>query len=191
MADITNEIVKKMRDYENRIERLEKIEQPRGANYTWASIAAASITATAGGIGAGVVADLRTAHDGLYIHVDEVAATPGLNFIVDFTGVTEFSLVHIIGTYDGSATHSIGIQLYYWVGTTWHTWDSMQTGQEDTTTAGGYILDSHDFTVPSSAPYIGTGADAGKVRVRFYHTMGGNASHDLWLDIVELVSLGW
>ena len=30
------------------------------------------------------------------------------------------------------------------------------------------------------------GGDDGDVRVRFYHTMAGNAAHDLYLDVVAL-----
>ncbi len=53
-------------------------------------------------------------------------------------------------------------------------------------TAGEYTLQNMSFFLPSDTNYIGTGGDAGDVRVRFRHTSMGNATHDLDIDVVAL-----
>lgn len=134
----------------------------------------------------GAVATLQTFGDGSFLKVDEAAATPGMDLIVDFVSVTAFTWVNVVAAYDGQATHGVGIQLYNWVNGAWDTFDALQTGGFDVTTAGGYVLVNHDFLVVNDAAYIGTGGSAGQVRMRFYHTMAGNASHDLWVDVCAL-----
>jgi hypothetical protein len=54
------------------------------------------------------------------------------------------------------------------------------------TTAGQEVICNESFFVPSDTNFIGTGGDAGKVRVRFVHPMSGNASHDIYIDVVAL-----
>ena len=149
----------------------------------WTKYTANSVTITVGGADAtSVVANLRTAFDGLFFHLDEVAATPGINLIIDFVNVTAFDWVQALDVYAGSATHACAIQLYNWITTTWDTFNASQDGQHDIATAGGYVMDNHSFFVPVNANYI----SAGQVRVRYYHTMAGSASHDLYLDCVAL-----
>ena len=154
----------------------------------WAKITANAVSIeNAHGVITGAVATLQTAHDGSFLEVAEEAETPGIEFLVDFINVTAFNWVNIIGFYDANTTtHAIAIQLYNWVQTRWDTFDSMQKQVGDISTGDGYILGNHDFIVASDIEYVGTSGDAGKVRVRFYHTMGGAAAHDLRLDVVAL-----
>ena len=157
------------------------------ARIDWAKYTANSVTVTVGGTDAtSVVANLRTAFDGLFFHLDEVAAAPAIDLIIDFINVTAFNWVQTLDVYKGSATHAVAIQLYNWITATWDTFNAAQSGQFDVTTAGGYIVDNHSFFVPSDTNYIGTGGSAGQVRVRYYHTMGGSAAHDLYIDCVAL-----
>jgi len=157
------------------------------ARIDWAKITANSVTITAGGTDAtSVVASLQTAFDGNFFHLDEVAATPGIDLIIDFINVTAFNWVQALDVYAGSASHAVAIQLYNWITTTWDTFNAAQDGQHDIATAGGYIMDNHSFFVPSDTNYIGTGGSAGQVRVHYYHTMSGTASHDLYIDVVAL-----
>jgi hypothetical protein len=156
------------------------------ARIDWTKITANSVTLTAGTTPASLVADLQTAHDGNFYHIDEAAATPGLDLIVDFVSVTAFNWVNAISCYTGSTSHAVAVQLYNWSTTTWDTFHCAQDAQCDVSTAGGYILCNQDFFVPSDTNYIGTGGNAGQVRVRFYHTMAGNAAHDLDIDVVAL-----
>ena len=167
------------------------ISQAGTARRNWVKYTANSLDPLAPGeadIGTltGTVANLQTAHDGSFLAVQEATGTPGIRQVVQFTSVTAFNWVNVIAQYDGTATHALAVQLYNWAQTRWDTFDALQSGQEDVTNADGYILCNHDFTVPDDAEYIGTGGDAGKVWVRFYHTMAGNASHDLYIDVCAL-----
>jgi len=158
------------------------------ARIDWAKITANAVSIeNSHGVITGAVATLQTAHDGNFLEVAEEAETPGIEFLVDFVSVVAFNWVNIFGFYDANTTtHALAIQLYNYTQTRWDTFDCMQKQIGDTTTANGYITCNHDFIVPDDTEYIGTGGDAGKVRVRFFHTMGGNAAHDLRLDVVAL-----
>lgn len=122
--------------------------------------------------------DLQHLFDGRIYHLNEVTGVPGIDLIVDFVGIDKFDYVQIISNYDGSATHTVMIQLYDWDGAAWVDWDA-NAGIEQAHT-------QHSFWVPCGVNYVGTGADAGKVRVRFYHPASGNASHDLYIEGVVL-----
>jgi len=152
----------------------------------WTKKTAASVTITAGGTDASsVVANLQTENDGNIFHLDEAAATPGIDFYVEFTSITAFNWVLIRGNYSGGSTHAIGILLYDWVAAAWKHKSCIQDMVYDTT-AGQEVICNESFFVPSDTNFIGTGGDAGKVRVRFVHPMAGNASHDLYIDVVAL-----
>jgi hypothetical protein len=167
-----------------RVDLLEKIGYPKVVGN---KIAAASVTMTAG-TSASAVGDLQTAFDGAFYTWTEAAATPGQDVTVEFTNVSYFRWVQIIGDYDGGTTHGVAIQLRNWAGGagSYHTFDAFQSGVHDITTANGNVLNNHTFWVPGTTTYIGTGGDAGKVQVRFYHPMAGNASHHVYLDVVAL-----
>ncbi len=136
-----------------------------------------SITLSSG-TSSGTVEDLKTAFDGNIYHVDEVAATPGQNLIIDFVNVSSFRRVTVLFNYVGSSTHTITVQLYNW---TTEDWDSFTSalGIEQT------IVD-HSFNVENYRNYIGTDANKGRVRVRLYHSQSGNTSHDGYIDEIAL-----
>ena len=54
------------------------------------------------------------------------------------------------------------------------------------TTKKEYVLPTGQNYEIVDVDYIGTGGDAGKVLVRFYHTMAGNSAHDLDICCVKL-----
>lgn len=151
----------------------------------WQKIIANSLTLVAGSSESSL-SDLQTAHDGNFYHVDEVAATPGQNLIIDFVDVTAFNWVDTLCCYTGGSTHAVAIQVYNWAQTRWDTFGGQQNDVCDITTSNGYILTNHSFFIPDDTEYIGTGDDEGDVRVRFYHTMTGNGSHDMDIDVVAL-----
>jgi hypothetical protein len=62
----------------------------------------------------------------------------------------------------------------------------MQNDVSDIENVGGYILGNYQFTVFDDTNYIGSGVNLGNVKIRFYHTMSGNASHKLYIDEVSL-----
>ena len=122
--------------------------------------------------------DLQHLFDGNVYHLNEVTGVPGQDLIVDFVGVDKFNYVQILSNYNGSATHTVRIELYDWDGATWVRWNA-SVGIEQ-------AISNHSFWVPCGANYVGTGADAGKVRVRFYHPATGDAAHDLYIEGVVL-----
>ena len=124
------------------------------------------------------VADLQVAHDGNIYHITESTGVPGQNLIVDFVGVYGFNKVNIIAHYDGTATHSITIQLYNWGTTSWDDYNTM-LGIEKT-------MVDHSFSVFLPGNYIGKDINDGRVRVRLIHTQSGNTSHDGYIDTVAL-----
>jgi hypothetical protein len=142
-------------------------------------VTADTITLTTG-TSADTVTDLQAFYDNLEYHINEETGAPGQDLIVDFVSVTKFNYVMIHAYYLGAATHSITIQLYDWASSSWADWSSMYSGQ---------TVRDYSFYVPCGANYIGTGGDAGKVRVRFVHTQSGNASHDSFLEGVALYNL--
>lgn len=153
--------------------------------FVWQKFTADSVTLSAG-TSSDDVTDLQTAHDGNFYTIAEETGAPGQNLIVDFVSVTGFTWVNVIAQYEGADNHGIALQLYNWSTDAWDTFDAIETGYADITTVDGYILANHDFIVPSDTNYIGTGANDGDVRVRWYHTASGNASHDSHIDVVAL-----
>jgi len=144
-----------------------------------AEFTANSITLDAGS-SSDALADLQVFNDGNEYHIDEAAATPGIDLKVDFIAVDAFQRVAINGVYVGAlTTHAVSIQLYDWINTAWVTFNTAHP-------RGVNIKEDLSFNVPDYKNYVGTGSDVGEVRVRFNHTMGGNASHDLYIEYVAL-----
>ena len=115
----------------------------------------------------------------MYALVEETGS-PGIHLEVEFVGVTALKYVSILGAYNGSASHYVHVQIYNFNTTSWElctSFDSHGTVES---------WEDYGFAVPNGTNYIGTGADDGDVRLRFYHPVNGNASHDLELDEVAL-----
>jgi len=162
------------------------LSQAGTARINWAKKTAASVTIAAGGTDASsVVANLQTENDGNIFHLDEASATPAIDFYVEFTSITAFNWVQIRAEYVGSSTHAIGILLYDWVAGAWKHKNALQDGEYDTT-AQQEVIANLSFFVPTDTVFIGTGGNAGKVRVRFVHPAAGSAAHDLYVDVVAL-----
>ena len=133
-----------------------------------------SVTLTAG-TSTSTVADLTTLLDGVVYHIDEAAATPGQHLECTFAGVERIDWLLTRLWYDGTATHSIRVQLYNYVTAAWDTYLTVPTGIDYTT---------FNALVKDATNYISSGA----AKVRFYHSEAGNASHNLDIDYVALVS---
>jgi len=151
---------------------------PAPTKITASSITLTNITAQAGS----VVADLQTANDGNIFEAHETLNNPGQNIIIDFVNVTAFNRVNFLGTYEGSTSHSTEIELWNWITSAWDHFNAMQSGFSNV----GTVMSNYDFIVPSGTNYIGTGADAGEVRVRMCHPMNGIADHEWFIDVVAL-----
>jgi len=149
----------------------------------WTKIQADSVTLN-DGTSSDAVADLRTANDGNTYQVNEAAGTPGIQLIVDFINVDNFNFVRVLGTYDGSATHNVDIEIYNWTTDAWDKIDCMQSGESNS----GASFGNHDcFASADTSDYIGVdSSEEGDVRIRFNHPIAGNAAHDLYLNEVSL-----
>lgn len=152
---------------------------------SWTKYTADSVTLVEG-TSTSSVTDLQTSNDGNYYHIDESANTPGINLIVDFVSVEHFRRVNIVACYVGSDTHAIAVQIYNWSTTGWDTFTSIQDHYCDLTTSDGKILTNFDIDIYDEVNYIGSGANEGEVRMRFYHTPSGNAAHNFDIDVVAL-----
>jgi len=133
----------------------------------------ASVTLNAGSSTDGV-ADLQTPLDGNVYHVDEAAATPGIDLECNFTGIVRIRSIFVRAYYVGGTTHAIRLQLYNYNTAGYDTIHTLNTG-----------LDVEQFLL--ELPVIDTNyISAGAAKVRFYHTEMGNASHDMYVDYVAL-----
>lgn len=142
-----------------------------------------SIT-TVTGTGAGALATIQTKYDDSYYHVDEVVG--GMEVIFDFENVTGFNRFEVSYYYAGSSAHlGIANEIYNWTTTSWDRYSfcpyfstQQLTLREDMCTK--------QTMVPDDVDYIGTGGDAGNVRIRLMHYKGGNGAHDLDIDFIAL-----
>lgn len=154
-------------------------------NLSWATLSfgdlslvytsATSVTLNTGS-SASVVADLQTMLDGNVYHIDEVAGVPGFDLEVNFTSIAEISAIYWRAYYNGTATHGCRVQLYNYNTTTWDTYFTELGDELD------YSV--HFIPVQDDSDYI----SSGNAKIRFYHTESGNASHDMYIDYVALVS---
>ena len=139
-------------------------------------IAANGVTLS-GATSSDVVADLQTAHDGNLYTVDEAAGSSGQSLVVDFTGVEAFNWVQILGRYQGSSSHVLGIHLEVspFDGSTWHQYGAIYDQVAD------WCRENHGFFVPDDSVYINSGV----VKVKVDHP-SGNSAHDWIFDEIAL-----
>jgi hypothetical protein len=159
------------------------ISQAGTARHNFTKYTANSITLD-DGASSDTVSDLQTAHDGNVYRLEETATTPGFDLIVDFVSVTAFNKVFILASYEGSSSHGGSITLYNWNTTSWDSW--ADTAHKEYSASTPRLIGNESFRVWDDTNYIGTGGDAGKVRVRFHHPDAGNVAHDLYIDVCAL-----
>jgi hypothetical protein len=149
------------------------------ARIDWTKITANGVTLGDGPpTSADSVSDLQTAHDGNTYAVSEIAGNAGQNLIVDFTGVTAFNWVQILGRVADQAGHCLTVQLEItpFNDSAWHTYHVMKDQNADQN------FENYSFFVPDDSAYINSGA----VKIRFIHEMNGNANDDWVYDVVAL-----
>ena len=135
-----------------------------------------AVTLNTGTGTAGDVDSFATALDGDTYDVDEVTGTPGFDIELDFTGVSSFDELRIRMAYNGTSAHIVHLLLYNYDTT------SYDTVAQLLGTDGEFVWSV--VPVPNSTSYISSGA----VNAKIYHTTAGNASHDVSIDYVALVS---
>jgi len=162
-----------------------KIKTTKIPVITFTKITANAVTLVAGTTPSSLVADLQTRFDGDLYHIDEVAAAPGMDLIIDFISVTAFNWVDISAYYKGSTSHAgITIQLWNWNSSAWDTFTFYVHHSTVGTLADDMI--GSIFFVPDDTNYIGTGGNTGEVRVKMVHIAMGNSAHDHDIDVVAL-----
>lgn len=148
----------------------------------WNKHTANSVTLN-NGTSSSVVADLQTANDGNVYAVQEATGSPAIQLIVDFTSVGAFQWVDIRCQYEGSVIHNVDIELYNWTSTNWDKFNNVNSGFSN---SGTSFINFSFFVGETYTNYVGTGGSAGQVLVRFNHSVSGNVSHDLYIDVVAL-----
>ena len=136
---------------------------------------------TAGGDAGGNDASVATIDDADSYDTDELAATPGFDIQAVFTGVTDFNQVQIHTSYDGNPAHVIRIDLDK-TPFNWSSFDTILADIDDN--SGDFVFNA--ITVASAGQYI----NSGEVRLRFYHSSAGNATHDFFIDYCALWKTG-
>jgi hypothetical protein len=128
-----------------------------------------SMTTVAGTLEEGfTVAD--AAVRGTLIHWEEVGSTPGYDIIFDFTGIPSIpSTVFVSAYYNGN--HAPKIQIYNYTAADWDVFETLND-------ASGV----HSYAFPVGSSHWSAGA----MRVRFYHSQNGSATHDLWVDVIAV-----
>jgi hypothetical protein len=111
--------------------------------------------------------------DGAYVLTDGSGSAPAWYINFDFINVDRFNRVVLDINYTQSSGHTIYVQLYNTVTTTW---DSIGTY----TGLGSYY--AFALEVIDEANYV----SAGIVKLRLYHSNGGNTSHQTSIDYVAL-----
>lgn len=140
-----------------------------------------TMTRTVGGDAGGDDDSVATIDDADSYDTDELAATPGSDVQAVFSGVVDFNQVQIHTAYDGNPAHIIRIDLDK-TPFNWSSFDTILADIDDN--SGNFIFNA--ITVASAGQYI----NSGEVRLRFYHSSAGNATHDFFIDYCALWKTG-
>jgi len=130
-------------------------------------------TVTAGTVITGSYASL-TADDSTYFQIQEVAATPGFDVGIDIAAAASNTTVVVKGRYQGSVGHTVYIQSYNNNTLAWDNIVQMVHATSDQT-----------YTFATSPSYVSSGL----LKLRFYHTSAGDATHNLYLQFLEVMNL--
>ncbi len=140
-----------------------------------------TMTRTAGGDAGGDDDSVATIDDADSYDTDEVSATPGFDIQAVFPGVVDFNQVQIHTAYDGNPAHVVRIDLDK-TPFDWSSYDTILADIDDN--SGNFVFNA--ITIASAGQYI----NSGEVRLRFYHSSAGNATHDFRIDYCALWKTG-
>ena len=144
-------------------------------------IAPTSLTVQTGGTPVGSITDMQTAFDGNVYNLPEATGAPGIDLEVNFTGITGIKGLVFAGRYVGAATHYIDVYLYDYNAAADQAIFRMQTLTGSPTTTNEY----RTILIPDDSNFID---GSGNAQISFIHPVTGNATHDLYLDYVALLS---
>jgi hypothetical protein len=132
----------------------------------------ASMIVNTGTLDGGTVASLSSL-DGTLVSISEVSGADPLRVTFNFTGVTRMSAFAFYGYYAGSPSHQLSVEIYNPNTTNWDVLGVV--GSEAS-------AQWYSFTIHGEENYISSGA----VSTRIRHIQSGIATHDLFLDYLEL-----
>ena len=139
-------------------------------------IVPASLNVATGGTPVGDVTDLQVMLDGNEYQLPEVTGTPGFDLEINFSNVSRIRGIVTKCRYDGASPHYAEVRLHNY-----------------TTVADDILLrvdpaatnNTRTVLLPSDENYIDTD---GSAQIVFYHPGAGNATHDLYIDYVAILS---
>lgn len=117
-------------------------------------------------------------HDISYWQLNEVAGIPGFDVKLVYDSVDRTpTQIWFSGYYNGSASHTVELQLYNYEDAVWEVYTTIPTS----TTTNWYTINIAD-------PLEHVRNDS--AQVRFYHSSNGNITHDMFIDYCVLVRAG-
>ena len=122
-----------------------------------------------GTLNSGDIDSILTFNDSEVYDVQELAATPGYNIQINFTGIEYFNKVLLNLAYTNTSSHFVTIDLYNFVTATWNT-IGFFNGLNGMTQFEEGVIDH--------APYI----SEGNVNLRLYHVTSGYGGHSIQID---------
>ena len=135
-----------------------------------------TLTITVGtAIGGGDIRDIQNWNDGNVLQIQEAAGIPGYDIEMLFEGVNSILEVAIFGYYVGSSTHYVNIQMYDYDASAW-----LPVGPIETSLS----LHCYESYLPTDSAFIN---GSNQAKVRLYHPVSGNASHDLYIACIGLL----
>lgn len=138
----------------------------------------ASVLSLIAGTSTDGIADLQTLLDGNVYHINEVAAAPGYDLRLTFADITNIYQIIVRFYYAGGTTHGCRVQIYNNSTTNWDTLLTEVGSDVDMSLRTIFLVDDTAYIDGSN-----------QVIIRFYHTELGNASHDVYIDYIGIVSV--
>jgi hypothetical protein len=143
---------------------------------------ATSYTITTGSLSSGTLSHTYE-KDGVSLVINETTGTPGS--VLDFTFgeynevPTTNLLVNFQARYDGSTTHNVKLQQWDYTNTSWTNVTGVVRDFATTT-----ALTPFQFTLIDDSDYL----SGGQIKLRLNHSSAGNATHDFYIDWMELIA---
>lgn len=153
---------------------LDALQAEIEAEFNPAYYSPATLSASPGTVAAGAASDLA-ALGGTLVQINEVTGAPGFIATLTFSGVLTVTGVVIHGYYKGSAGHTVNVEAYNYDTASWDVLGTIPNG--------GVSPAYYSFNLVNPANYVSGGA----AQLRFNHTSSGNATHRLYLDLVQYV----
>lgn len=136
--------------------------------------------ATISSVMVGSILDVRSINQS-YFSVNE---TGQFQIDIEYEGLTNNpNRIALVGRYEGSGAHDVKMQAWNY---SLVQWDDFTVETDDFVSTSTDEL--YEFSFPEdNSQYLGTGGDAGKVKVRVEHISGAIGSHNFYIDKIEVI----